>query len=194
MAISSLVHFADLPDPRRAQGRRHCLADMIVLAVCAVICAADSWADVWDFGRAKFKWFKTFLDLPHGIPSQHTFEHVFSRLDPDALERCFIEWTKALSAGSGGHPRPLGNRKPTALRAGCELGRGSMPRPEGPRRGKLQPRPIAQETRPYLQVLPHASRPDGHRRRLAAAPNGPPAHPERRRLFLSQSSPFCVRF
>lgn len=102
MANSIQEHFGDLPDPRRAQGRRHSLADMIVIAVTAVICAADSWADVRDFGRAKLKWFETFLDLPHGIPSQDTFERVFSRLDPDAFERCFVSWTQSLSAGSGG--------------------------------------------------------------------------------------------
>lgn len=102
MANSIQVHFGKLPDPRRAQGRRHSLSDMIVIAVTAVICAADSWADVRDFGKAKLKWFKTFLDLPHGIPSQDTFERVFSRLDPDAFERCFVEWTQALSTGSGG--------------------------------------------------------------------------------------------
>lgn len=102
MANSIEVHFGKLPDPRRAQGRRHSLSDMIVIAVTAVICAADSWADVQDFGKAKLKWFKTFLDLPHDIPSQDTFERVFSRLDPDAFERCFVEWTQALSAGSGG--------------------------------------------------------------------------------------------
>jgi len=75
---------------------------MIVIAVTAVICAADSWSDVRDFGRAKLKWFKTFLELPHGIPSQDTFERVFARLDPEAFERCFLEWTRALSASSGG--------------------------------------------------------------------------------------------
>lgn len=102
MATSIEIHFGDLPDPRRGQGRRHSLSDMMVIAVTAVICAADSWSDVRDFGRAKFQWFKTFLDLPHGIPSQDTFERVFARLDPDAFERCFIAWTKALSVSSGG--------------------------------------------------------------------------------------------
>jgi predicted transposase YbfD/YdcC len=57
---------------------------------------------VHDFGKVKFKWFKTFLDLPHGIPSQDTFERVFSRLDPDAFERCFMEWIQALSVHRGG--------------------------------------------------------------------------------------------
>ena len=102
MATSIDVHFGDLPDPRRRQGRRHRLSDMLVIAVTAVICAADSWADVHDFGQAKLNWFKAFLELPHGIPSQDTFERVFSRLDPEAFERCFVAWTQALSASSAG--------------------------------------------------------------------------------------------
>jgi predicted transposase YbfD/YdcC len=102
MAGSVQEHFADLPDPRRAQGKRHKLSDMVVIAVCAVICCADGWADVADFGRAKLKWFETFLDLPHGIPCQDTFERVFARLDPDAFERCFMDWTSALAGSSGG--------------------------------------------------------------------------------------------
>lgn len=102
MTNSIQQHFADLPDPRRAQGKRHKLSDMIVIAVCAVICCADSWADVADFGNAKLKWFETFLDLPHGIPCPDTFERVFARLDPDAFERCFMSWTAALAGSSGG--------------------------------------------------------------------------------------------
>jgi predicted transposase YbfD/YdcC len=102
MANSVQQHFADLPDPRRAQGRRHRLSDMIVIAVCAVICAADSWSDVVDFGNAKLKWFSTFLDLPHGVPCQDTFERVFARLDPDAFERCFMKWTEGLAGRSRG--------------------------------------------------------------------------------------------
>ena len=102
MANSIQQHFADLPDPRRAQGKRHRLSDMIVIAVTAVICCADSWSDVADFGHAKLKWFSTFLDLPHGIPCQDTFERVFAQLDPDAFERCFASWTEALSGSSRG--------------------------------------------------------------------------------------------
>lgn len=102
MANSIQEHFADLPDPRRAQGRRHRLSDMIVIAICAVICCADSWADVADFGNAKLKWLQTFLSLPHGIPCQDTFERVFARIDPDAFERCFMNWAQALAGSSRG--------------------------------------------------------------------------------------------
>ncbi len=102
MANSIQEHFADLPDPRRTQGRRHRLSDMIVIAVTAVICCADNWSDVADFGNAKLKWFSTFLDLPHGIPCQDTFERVFARLDPDAFEQCFMRWTQVLAGRSRG--------------------------------------------------------------------------------------------
>ena len=112
MASNSIQeHFADLPDPRRAQGKRHKLSDMIVVAVCAVICCADSWADVADFGRAKLKWLQTFLDLPHGIPCQDTFERVFARLDPDAFERCFASWTAALAGSSRGKLLAIDGKK-----------------------------------------------------------------------------------
>jgi predicted transposase YbfD/YdcC len=102
MANSIETHFGALPDPRSDRGKRHKLSDMIVIAVTAVICCADSWSDVADFGLAKRKWFQTFLDLPHGIPCQDTFERVFARLDPDAFERCFIDWTAALAGSSRG--------------------------------------------------------------------------------------------
>ncbi len=102
MTDSITRHFGALPDPRRAQGRRHSLSDMLVIAITAVICAADSWSDVVDFGEAKRKWFETFLELPYGIPSQDTFERVFARLNPDAFEACFQAWTRELAGSSGG--------------------------------------------------------------------------------------------
>ena len=96
-----LRYFADLPDPR-APNVVHRLHDILVVALCAVICGADGWAEVEVFGRSKLPWFKTFLDLPGGIPSHDTFGRVFARLDPDAFERCFVAWTSAVAQTSGG--------------------------------------------------------------------------------------------
>jgi predicted transposase YbfD/YdcC len=103
MAISRIMtHFCDLPDPRKPLGKRHVLSDMLVIAICAVICGAEGWSQVAAFGRAKRKWFESFLQIPHGIPSHDTFGRVFAALDPQAFERCFMSWVSTLVELSGG--------------------------------------------------------------------------------------------
>lgn len=97
-------HFASLSDPRscHAPNLRHELIDILVIAVCAVICGAEGWEDIEEYGNAQAEWFAEVLDLPHGIPGHDTFRRVLSRLDPDELTQCFVSWTTALSDLSGG--------------------------------------------------------------------------------------------
>lgn len=82
-------HFAQLTNPRVERTREHKLLDIVILAICAVICGADGWTEVEEFGRAKAAWFRTFLELPNGIPSHDTFGRVFARLNPTSLKRAF---------------------------------------------------------------------------------------------------------
>jgi predicted transposase YbfD/YdcC len=96
-----LRFFADVPDPRAANVR-HRLPDMLLIALCAVICGADGWDDFEEFAEAKESWFKSFMDLQHGVPSADTFRRVISSLDPAAFEACFMKWMHSvvdLSAG-----------------------------------------------------------------------------------------------
>lgn len=97
-------HFASLSDPRscHAPNLRYELIDILVIAVCAVICGAEGWEDIEEYGNAQAEWFAEVLDLPHGIPGHDTFRRVLSRLDPDELTQCFVSWTTALSDVSGG--------------------------------------------------------------------------------------------
>jgi predicted transposase YbfD/YdcC len=90
-------HFSDLTEPRHERTRDHKLLDILVIAICAVICGADSWEDVADFGCAKMEWFKTFLELSNGIPSHDTFNRVFARLDPQQFQACFVSWIASVS-------------------------------------------------------------------------------------------------
>ncbi len=62
------------------------------IAICAVLGGADDWVTIARWGEAKEDWLRTFLDLPHGIPSHDTFARVFSLLDPDAFARAFFAW------------------------------------------------------------------------------------------------------
>ena len=95
--VSIVESFGGLEDPRIDRCKRHQLLDIITIAICAVICGADSWVHVEMFGKSKEDWFRTFLDLPHGIPSHDTFGDVFSRLDPDRFQECFMEWSRSVA-------------------------------------------------------------------------------------------------
>ena len=80
MAGSVLKHFKSLPDPRGNGGKRHSLSAMLTVAICAVICGAQGWTDIEEFGVSRLPWFKNFLDLPHGIASHDTFGRVFAAI------------------------------------------------------------------------------------------------------------------
>ncbi len=90
-------HFGDLEDPRMERTRRHELLDILTIAICGMICGADSWVDIELFGKSKQGWLAKFLRLPNGIPSHDTFGRVFSRLDPDKFQSCFMDWVAAIS-------------------------------------------------------------------------------------------------
>jgi predicted transposase YbfD/YdcC len=94
--------FSELEDPRIDRTKQHKLIDILVIAICAVICGSDSWVDVATFGEAKREWFERYLELPNGIPSHDTFNRVFNRLDPEQFSRCFIRWINASSKLIGG--------------------------------------------------------------------------------------------
>lgn len=105
-----IEHFSGLDDPRR-YNRRHQLIDIIVLAVSAVICGADDWPAVEEYGKAKQKWFERFLDLPHGIPTQDTFRRVFAALDAEQFQSHFMEWIKAVYQVTEGQVVPIDGKQ-----------------------------------------------------------------------------------
>lgn len=91
------AYFGEIKDPRMDRTKLHELMDIIAITICAVVCGADSWVEIEDFGRAKERWLKSFLSLPNGIPSHDTFGRVISLLSPDKFAECFMEWVRAVS-------------------------------------------------------------------------------------------------
>ena len=71
--VSQVEHFEDLEDPRVERTKIHQLSDIIVIAICAVICGADNWVEIEEYGHAKGDWLEALLGLPNGIPSHDTF-------------------------------------------------------------------------------------------------------------------------
>jgi len=95
-------HFTKVPDPRINRTKKHNLIDIILIAICGVICGADSWVEIEIFGNSKIEWLKTFLEIPNGIPSHDTFGRVFAKIDPEAFQKSFKEWVQAVIQLTGG--------------------------------------------------------------------------------------------
>jgi len=89
-------HFSKVTDPRIERTKEHKLIDIIAIAICAVVCGAEGWVDIENFGNGKLIWLKTFLELPNGIPSHDTFGRVFSLIDPEEFQESFRRWVQSI--------------------------------------------------------------------------------------------------
>jgi predicted transposase YbfD/YdcC len=95
--ITLIDHFSKLTDPRIDRTKEHKLIDILTIAICAMICGADNWVAIEQYGNSKEEWLKQFLELPNGIPSHDTFARVFARIDPNEFEQCFRDWVKEIA-------------------------------------------------------------------------------------------------
>lgn len=106
-----LSYFSDLEDPRGGKNITHPLGNIITIAILAVICGADGWVDVEEYGKAKQDWLSTFLTLERGIPSHDTFGRVFRWIDEDAFQARFIKWTASICQQTQGEVIALDGKK-----------------------------------------------------------------------------------
>jgi len=100
-------HFRRLKDPRVDRTKRHLLLDIIVITLCATICGADGWEGIQMVGVEKYEWFKTFLNLPFGIPSHDTFRRVMSALNPAQFKNCFLSFIHSIRKVTQGEVIPI---------------------------------------------------------------------------------------
>jgi predicted transposase YbfD/YdcC len=88
--------FKDIPDPRRGNGIRHKLDEVLSIAILAILCDCIRFTEMELFGLEREEWLRTFLSLENGIPSHDTFGDVFAALSPDAIQTRFISWVETI--------------------------------------------------------------------------------------------------
>jgi len=100
--LSLSKHFESVTDPRVERTKEYALLDIIVIAMCAVICGADDWVDIAGWGNEKIEFLRQFMPLANGIPAHDTFGRVFSRLDAEQFQAAFLSWVQAVFSVSEG--------------------------------------------------------------------------------------------
>lgn len=113
------IHFRSLTDPRAEHSIEHRLIDIVLITICAVICGADNWVEIENYGHEKQEWLQQFLELPHGIPSHDTFMRVFASLKPEQLQQCFLNWIQSVSQITKGQVIAIDGK---SLRSALERG------------------------------------------------------------------------
>ncbi|BDA66669.1 transposase ISAs1 family protein [Calothrix sp. PCC 7716] len=103
--------FENVKDPRVERTKRHKLIDIITIAICAVICGAETWIAIETYGQEKKEWLEKFLELSNGIPSHDTFARVFAKINPASFQECFLEWIKSIAQITNGEVIAIDGKK-----------------------------------------------------------------------------------
>jgi predicted transposase YbfD/YdcC len=99
-------YFESLTDPRHLRNRKHLLVDVVVIAVCGMVCGCDGPTAIHRWASNRREWLKPFLTLPNGIPSRDCIRRLIMALNPEAFPKCFQDWIKhAIQTDQGGPAR-----------------------------------------------------------------------------------------
>ena len=89
-----------LEDPRTGNAGLHDFHELLMIALCTVLCGGQGAVDMALFARAKEPFLRGFLKLANGVPSHDTFSRLFRQLDPvqfrAAFQRFMASFSKAL--------------------------------------------------------------------------------------------------
>jgi len=91
-----LDYFNDIEDPRNGKNKMYSANEILFVSICAIICGAESWRDMVEFGILKLEFLKQYLPFVNGIPSKNTFCRFFAALKPESFKTCFISWVRSL--------------------------------------------------------------------------------------------------
>jgi predicted transposase YbfD/YdcC len=120
-------YFQSLPDPRHTRNRRHALIDVVVIAVCGMVCGCDGPTAVHRWASERRDWLRGFLALANGVPSRDCIRRLLMALKPEAFQRCFQAWIAEAAQAGGGGPGRLVAIDGKACRGSHDAGKGLGP-------------------------------------------------------------------
>jgi predicted transposase YbfD/YdcC len=85
-------YFESLSDPRHTRNRKHLLVDVVVIAVCGMLCGSDGPTAIHRWAANRLDWLRQFLSLPNGVPSRDCIRRLLMALKPEAFQNCFQNW------------------------------------------------------------------------------------------------------
>ena len=100
-------YFESLSDPRHTRNRKHLLVDVVVIAVCGMVCGCDGPTAIHRWAVNRREWLEQFLSLPNGIPSRDCIRRLLMALKPEAFQKCFQEWISHAVPPDDSHPDRL---------------------------------------------------------------------------------------
>lgn len=99
-------YFESLTDPRHHRNRKHLLVDVVVIAICGMLCGCDGPTAIHRWAVNRLDWLQQFLSLPHGVPSRDCIRRLLMMLRPEAFQQCFQDWlTTAIQTDDSGPAR-----------------------------------------------------------------------------------------
>src|SRR3954468_19707202 len=99
-------HFESLSHPRHTRTRKHLLVDIVVIAICGMVCGCDGPTAIHRWAANRLDWLQSFLPLANGIPSPDCLRRLLLALKPEAFQKCFQGWiAQAVQAAPSGPAR-----------------------------------------------------------------------------------------
>lgn len=100
--VSLITILEEVPDPRVTALVDHDLSEILIIALCTILCGGDSFYDMEEFGQVRLDWLRTFLRLRNGAPTHDTYNRVFQALDPEKFGEVLARWTQSVRTVLGG--------------------------------------------------------------------------------------------
>jgi predicted transposase YbfD/YdcC len=120
-------YFQSLPDPRHTRNRRHALIDVVVVAVCGMVCGCDGPTAIHRWASERLGWLRGFLTLANGVPSRDCIRRLLMALKPEAFQGCFRGWIAQAVVTGGAGPGRLVAIDGKACRGSHDAGKGLGP-------------------------------------------------------------------